>query len=352
MPDWKKSMVQTFEYYIVDPDTWSNDTQIRDITDCSISRDSSAETLGSASITCGSDLGEVYIRAYLITLQNGIKEKFPLATMLVQTPSVSFDGRAKSISMDAYTPLIELKEKMPPLGYTITKGSNIMDVAYTLCRENMRAPVIQAKCSAVLEDDFVADTDDTWLSFLTDFISNAKYEFAIDELGRVLFVPVQDTKSLQPVCTFDDGNSSILYADVTDERDLYGIPNVVEILHSTNSKYLYARVANNDPSSPTSTVSRGREIVYRETDPSLAGTPNQAQVNDYAEQLLRNKSALEHKISYSHGYNGNRMKDCVRLNYNRAGLQNVKAKVTSQTIECTSGCKVTETATYTVNVWK
>ena len=74
MPDWKKSMVQTFEYYIVDPDTWSNDTQIRDITDCSISRDSSAETLGSASITCGSDLGEVYIRAYLITLQNGIKE--------------------------------------------------------------------------------------------------------------------------------------------------------------------------------------------------------------------------------------------------------------------------------------
>ena len=29
MPDWKKSMQQTFEYYIVDPGTWKDKDQIK-----------------------------------------------------------------------------------------------------------------------------------------------------------------------------------------------------------------------------------------------------------------------------------------------------------------------------------
>jgi hypothetical protein len=39
------------------------------------------------------------------------------------TPSVSHDGKNNDISMDAYTPLIELKEGLPPLGYSILKNT-------------------------------------------------------------------------------------------------------------------------------------------------------------------------------------------------------------------------------------
>ena len=53
-----------------------------------------------------------------------------------------------------------------------------------------------------------------------------------EEMGRVLFAPKQETDALQPVWTFDDGNSSILYPDMDDEMDLYGIPNVVEVMCS------------------------------------------------------------------------------------------------------------------------
>lgn len=352
MPKWGESMSQAFEYFSVNPDTWLDEKTIRDVLAFYANRDATAETLVSASLSCGSDLGEIYIRAYLTTIQNGIKERFPICTVLIQTPSISFDGKSHSIDMDAYSPLIELKEKMPPIGYTVRRGQNIMETAYQLCQSYMRAPVTPAKCSDILVADFVADTSDTWLSFISDLISQAKYTLELDAKGNVTFAPVIATASMQPVCTFDDGNSSILYSDVTVERDLYGIPNVVEVLYSSSDLTLFARVINDDPNSPTSTVNRGREIIYRDTNPSFSGTANQAQINEYAQKLLREKSALEYTVKYSHGYNGNRVGDCVRLNYDRAGIRDIKAKVITQDIDCSAGCKVTETATYTVNMWK
>lgn len=352
MPDWTKSMIQSYEYYIVDPDTWKDKTRIDTITSCNIERDADAETLGSASFDVSEELGECYIRAYLITVQNGIREKHPLGTFLIQTPSSSFDGKAKTVSMDAYTPLLELKENPPPIGYYIPKGSNIMNMAYSLANENMRAPVVQAKSDKVLYSNFVADTDDKWTTFISDLIYNAKYEFGLDEMGSVLFLPIQDTDSLQPIVEFNDGNSSILYADVTTEHDLYGIPNVVEVIYSKDSENYYVRVVNDDPDSPTSTVNRGREIIYRDTSPEFSAEPTNPQIEEYAKNLLKKLSSVEYKIKYSHGYYPLRLGDCVLLNYTRAGIDNVKAKITSQSISCTPGCKVTETAVYTASLWR
>ena len=88
MVDWLSSMQQTFEYYIVDPATWKDAKKIENVKLCSISRDSDAGTLGSASINITESVGECYVRIYLITIQNGTKERHPLGTFLVQTPSL------------------------------------------------------------------------------------------------------------------------------------------------------------------------------------------------------------------------------------------------------------------------
>ena len=352
MVDWLASMQQTFEYYTVNPGTWKDDKLLSDVKMSSITRDSEVETLGSATFEVTDLLGECYIRVYLITIQNGNREKHPLGTFLVQTPSSSFDGKTRNVSMDAYTPLIELKEKQPPIGYFIPKNENIMNTVKRLTQENARAPVSGVNCSAKLNYDFVADTEDTWLTFLTDLTTNAKYTFDLDELGRILFSPKQDTASLQPIWTYDDNNSSILYPDLSIDHDLYGIPNVVEIIYTTNNNTYYAKVVNDDSNSPTSIVNRGREITYRETKPNLIGEPTQAQVEEYAKQLLKDLSSIEYTVSYTHGYCPVKVGDCVRLNYLRAGLNGVKAKVISQTIKCEPGCPVTEKAVFTTNLWR
>ena len=135
------------------------------------------------------------------------------------------------------------------------------------------------------------------------------------------------------------------------DHDLYGIPNVVEVIYSNGSDSYYAKVVNDDSNSPISTVNRGREIVYRDTNPSLIGNPSEDQINEYAQKLLRDLSTVEYSVTYSHGYCPVRIGDCVRLNYSRAGLNGVKAKVISQTIKCESGCPVTEKAVFTTKLW-
>lgn len=359
MADWSASMEQSFEFYTVDPLTWKNKERLTTVRSASIQRDQESETKGSGSFTLDEDIGEAYVRAYLVVRQNGKTERFPLGTLLLQTPSMSLSAKGKTITADAYTPLVELKEKNTPIGYSILEGANIMDEAYRCVRENLRAPVVAPKSSEALPNDFVAVDSDTWLAFTTDLISNADYEFDVDEDGRILFAPVQDISALRPVWAYNDDDKSVIYTSVELDRDLYGIPNTVEVVCSSASGSYYAKAVNDDPSSVTSTVQRGRVISYRVTDPGLVGTPDkegdtvfQARLDEYAEKLLRNLSSLEYTVSYSHGYCPVRVGDCVRINYKAAGLEGVKAKVISQTINCSTGCKVSEKAVFTQRLWR
>lgn len=412
MADWSASMQQTFEFYEVDPGTWKDKKRITNIKSCTIDRDSESQTRYSASFDITDSVGECYIRVYLITIQNGVTEKYPLGTFLVQTPSSSFDGKVRSVTMDAYSPLIELKEKMPAVGYYVPEKTNVMNLVYDLLRENVRAPIGKTLSSAEIPYDFVADVNDTWLSYLTDLIgscyvstmyevqyrdeeyirtetvldnisgtymeqltttgekvykytledgteayycieeNNTQYKFELDEMGRILFAPIQDFDALQPVWTYTDDNSSILYPELSMQHDLYGVPNVVEVVYSNNNEVFYARRTNEDESSPISIPSRGREIVYRVSNPDLVGSPTQARIDEYADQLLRTLSSVEYTITYTHGYCPVRVGDCIRLNYSKAGLENVKARVISQSIKCEPGCPVTEKAVFTKKLWR
>lgn len=352
MIDWTESMDQTFEYYEVDPVTWKDTKKIDNVTSSSISRDSGTDTLGSASIDMENTVGECYIRIYLIVKQNGITQKESLGTFLIQTPSSSFDGKTRKVSVDAYTPLLELKENPTPLGYALLKDDNVMREAYLLARDNCRVPVIETTSNKLLTANFVSNTEDTWLSYIKDLIAQAKYAFGLDELGRILFNPVQKTEELQPKWTFNDDNSSILFPELTLKHDLYKVPNVVEVVCSTGTTKMFSRVENNDPNSPTSIIKRGREILYRDTNPDIHGYPTQAQLDEYAENLLSSLSSVEYSVSYSHAYCPVTIGDCVRLNYKKAGLKDVKAKIISQSISCKPGCTVKETAVFTKKLWK
>lgn len=351
MVDWSESMEQTYEYYTVDPRTWKDIAPLRNVTAATINRDLTVETLGSATFDVTDLIGEAYVRAYLVVIQNGVRSRHPLGTFIVQTPSSKFNGKVRTATMDAYTPLLELKENPPPTGYSILKNTNVMESAYMLCREHARAPVVRTTCDISLHKDFVANVNDTWITFISDLIGNAKYRFDLDELSRILFAPKQNTESMQPVWTYDDGNSSILTPELTMQHDLYGIPNVVEVKYSSATEYLTARAVNDDPNSPISTINRGRVITHVDDNPSLAGDPTQAQIDEYARQLLKELSTVEYTLTYEHAYCGTRPGDCVRLNYSRAGLRDIKARIISQTIKCKTGCLVTEKAIFTTKLW-
>lgn len=356
MTDWTKSYGISFEYYVVDPWTWKDKELLTTVKSCTINRDFNSDTLGSASIAIAESTGEVYIRVYIKTNQNGITEREPLGTFLVQTPVTSFNGKTTNINMDTYTPLIELKENKPPIGYFVPKGSSILETAYNLTRENLRAPVIKpektSRDTSVLHNDFIAYTEDTWFDYISQLISNDDHYFALDETGRIMIAPKQKTEELQPIWTFDTGNSSILYPNVSTRHDIFNVPNAVEVLYSNGTDNYYVKIVNDDPNSPLSTVNRGREIIHRVTNPDVIGNPTSQQIDEYAKNLLKELSTIEYTITYSHGYCPVRIGDCVRLNYPEAGLNNVKARVMSQSIHCSTNCQVDETATFYETLWR
>lgn len=349
--DWTGGMSQEFEYQLVDTGTWRDAGRLDLVESCTIQRDSGAETLGSASIDVTGDVGERYVRAYLVATQGEERTRVPLGTFLAQTPSTTFDGRRAESTLDAYTPLIELKECAPPLGYTIAAGENVMGRVARIASEHMRAPVVPAVSQAEMPHDFTADPDDTWATYLADACDLAGFRFGLDELGRLIFEPSSIAASA-PVWTFTEGDGSILRPELTTERDLYGVPNAFEASWSKDGEVIFSRAVNDDPNSPASTVSRGREITMRETSPDVTGTVTQEALDRYAERRLSELSTVECRVTYSHGYCPVRLGDCVRLDYPSAGLSGVTARVVSQSIECGTGCSVEETATFAVKYWK
>lgn len=352
MIDWSKSMQQTFEYYVVDPDTWGDLERAENIKTCKVTRDLESETLGSATLDSDIDYTDKYIRVYLVAIQNGEKRKIPLGTHIYQTPSVTFDGRMQSMSQDGYTSLIELKEKVMPVGYAINAStSNPVDalkIATAYAGESVRAPVIEPSSDGqIIREAFLSEMADTRLSFLSDLLTLTNYRFGIDELGRIIFEPNQSLATMKPKFEFNDSNSSILAPSITMQRDLYGVPNVLEVAYSAaDGNYLYAVAKNEDPNSIISIQSRGREVWYRETDPNIPTGATQSQLNEYAKYRLKQLSSIEYTVTYTHGYCDVTIGDCVRLNYERAGISGVNAKIIKQVISCESGCQVEETSVY------
>lgn len=354
MPDWTKSMTQYYEFYKVDPVTWGNQKLLQTVESASLTRDLNTETLGSASFNISEMPGEHYIRTYLITVQNGAREQFCLGTYLVQSPSYSFDGARLNTRIDAYTALMELREQYPPFGYTVHKGTQILKEVTRLLSDITRVPVIGKyaqpttleNAELTLYDHFTADPSDTWYSFFSKLLAKAKYRLDLDELGRIRLAPVTAVDKLHPIWIYDSGNSSILGSSITVDKDIYGIPNVVEVYYQDKR----AIVKNTNSASPVSVQNRGREIVHRVVSPNLNSQNGQKAVDDYATQLLNDLSKVNYTISYTHGYAPVNIGDGVIIDCPKAGLNAVTAKVISQTINCTPGCQVSEKAIFAENL--
>lgn len=358
MPDWTKSMIQSFEYWVVDPRTWGDLYRLDTIRSSSVSRDSESETLETASFEIDNieedSAVERYIRIYLITIQNRVTERHCMGTFLAQTPSFNYDGKISSNTLDAYSPLLELRDIYVPYGYYLERGSNILDNVYLLATENSRAPVIGSDGSALNKTTithFTSSQEDNWLTYLSSLLGQAEYHFDLDDFSRILMVPTKQPSAMQSKWTFDSGNSSILYPETTKECDLYGLPNVIEVLYSSNEKFYYSKVVNDDKDSPVSTVSRGREVWQRVTDPSITGNPSQEEFDEYANNLLKNMSTLTYTVTFKHGYCPVRVGDCVTIDYPEAGLDHVRAVITKQNISCVPGTPVVATAVYTKKLW-
>lgn len=352
MIDWTSNMRQYFEFWVVSPISWTDTYMLDNVSGAAISKDLNSITLGSASFDLTDFTGENYIRSYLVAEQNGESERVCLGTHLVQSPVTSFNGFYSTVTSNAYTPLTELNENYPPMYYLIPKGTDITKWVYDCVETNSRVKTIKDFNESIISKyDYVANSDDTWLNFLVSVMRQNGLSYGITAEGMFYIYKSFRYDRTMSVYSFETGENSIILPSIKYSQDIYKIPNVVEVYTSNSKGYNKIRLVNQSDGK-ASIMSRGREIVYRETSPSLTGIPSNEEVENYAKQLMENLSTIQVELSFTHAYTPEvNIGDTVTINYPEAGLNTQPAKIISQDLDLKSGLLVKTTAMFEQKYW-
>lgn len=349
--DWTKGVeAQRFRYMLVDPDTWQDTAELDGITSCEVTWDESADTLISASVSSDGDMpdGERIVRVYHEAEQGGERSRDCLCTLVAQTPRWSVDGSTESYTMACYGSLLDLKDDQPPIGFSVASGTDPLQAAATVAKAHMRAPVIAPTTGRAMEEPWVAEDDDSWLDVVSCLASLGGCRIMVDSFGRLRFEPVKRTSAMAATRTFDDSNSSVMLPDVSVETDMYGVPNVVEVVWSESGRSVSATAVNRDETMGTSLPRRGRTVLNRIVNPDEIGAgTTKAGAQAVADARLSELAHREQQVSFAHAilFPLPELGDCVRLVYEKFGID-CRAVVRKQTIACDVGATVSTTATW------
>lgn len=354
MTVWTDGKQIEHRFYEVDPSTWRDRRAFSLVTDCSITRDASAELLGGAKMQVGEPVDrEFYIREYLVATQGGVSERVCLGTHLAQNSRSDADGKVIWRPLSCYSPLQELRDSPLPTFAQAAAGSDPVARAAAICRAGCRAPVMWSGASgASLPDTLTAERGDDPLSFARKLLASAGMEIAVDEWGRISFEPIRPTSSLSPSWMYRDDEVSILFPDASEEVRWSELPNAMELTMPCGTGQLVGRARNEDADSPISTVRRGRVKVAREDGDALPAGSTQEQADARALERLKALSCDTRTIIYRHGYCPVRLGDGVLFDYTRHEWT-ARLRVVRQVIECgSSSCTVTETGAGSEILWR
>jgi hypothetical protein len=348
--DWTRSLGIDWRYSLVDPETWSDTEEIASVRSCSLSWDAESELLVSGSIEVDEAFrDEAYVRVWCDARQGDLAERHAVATLLCQTSKDGTEGTVLTVSADAYSPLIELRDDKPPIGWSVSGSA---DDAIALICSHMRAPFVPYESGVELAADVVAADDESWLDMLWAVCDEAGLEFWLDGMGRLVFGLKPEPWALQPIQSISDTDErGILYAERSRETDLFEIPNHFEAVRSDPGSWVKGEAWNRDPASRTSTVRRGRPITSREMNPDgLPSGSSQEVADEYARKRLREESVITRTYSIGIGYIPLRLGDAIRFSDSKLGAEE-NVMVIGMELNCDVEARLDLTATSTEELW-
>jgi len=226
------------------------------------------------------------IKAY-ITL-NGVKT--PLGVFLLCTPSRDIKETKVTRNITCYSLLQILLDDKIETRLTLPIGTNVINEVKRQIGSNYSI----ADSSQTLLSERIYEVGTSKLEIINDLLSVINYNsLRVDVNGVFITEPYVLPTDKQHSKEYAAGEDSIIIADMTDELDLFNVPNV--IIRYTNAvdinpplSYTYV---NDNASSITSTVNRNRHIVdAQQTDATDLETLT----------AITKKHAYEYNSIYSH----------------------------------------------------
>lgn len=325
----------TAKYYaaILDPVSWRETSRL-EITGGSIER-STADLLESADLDA-TELpgnGEAWVRIWLDADQRGVTH-VPLFTGLTSAPSRDIDGHRESYKIECYSVLKPVDDILTERGYYIPADVTAPQAAARLLRTGIAPVEVEPVTNPPrLTEAVIAEDGETNLTLARKVLEAVNWRIRTDGYGTI-YVEQNTTNSS---AMFDANSNDVVELQVTDEYDWYSCPNVLRAI----SGDLTAIARDDDPESPLSTVSRGREIWAEETSVNLGTSESLA---EYARRKLKVLQSPARTVSYKRRFDPDvRVGDVVMINYPEVGINDF-FRVTSQSLELTYGCRTSEEA--------
>lgn len=329
MINYSNGISATYYAARVNPQTWSDAGEISIISG-SITKKAGSDLVQSADITVSEDIGtEAWIRVYMIAEQGGAKERVPLFTGIVSSPARNIKGAQETRKLDCYSVLKVAADILLPIGWFAPARTNGGELIRILLSD-LPCPVEVDEGSPNIISSFVAGNNDSKLSVAQEIAEAINWQIKVRGDGSVRICP----KPLTISGTFDNIENDIIETSVTDERDIFKVPNVLRVTLGGSA----ATARDDDPDSVYSTVNRGREIWAQEDAKLAAGES----LGEFAIRRLKELQNPSRKLDYTRRFQPDvDVNDLVSIVYPKQNIGDV-FRVQSQTITLSHGAKVKE----------
>ena len=191
------------------------------------------------------------------------EERFPLGVFYMSSPSRQASLGSIRRDIECYDMTLTLLDDKFTSRYKIATGTKY-DVA-----------IINILSSAGIEDAIVTPTDKVLMVDIEFTLGTPKLDAINSLLAAINYNPIYANQNGRLICEpyespihrliqaeYVTDSKSVIFAGVKETLDVFNIPNkVVRYLETAERGVMIAEVTNNDPTSPLSTVSRGRTIV-------------------------------------------------------------------------------------------
>ena len=331
---WSQGFTGSYYLTIVDKKSW-RDIDRMEIKGGSIER-SEEDLLESADVETTElpEGGEAWVRIWLDAEQEGV-EHVPLFTGLTSAPSRDIDGIRNTYKLECYSVLKPIDDILPERGFYVPSEVQAPNAAARLLRTGI-APVVVAEAADYpqLKDAVIAESGETNLSLAEKVLVAIDWRIRIDGNGVIYVEP----KTKETTAVFNATDNDVIELSLTDAYDWYSCPNVNRAI----SDDLTSIARDDDPESPLSTVSRGREIWVEESSVTLGSNES---LGAYAIRRLKELQSPARTVSYTRRFDPDvNVGDIVRINHPEIDIDG-SFRVTSQTRELSHGCGTSEEAT-------
>lgn len=285
-----------------------------------VSRNQDTDSKESATVTVAGSFspGSRLVRLYADVAQGAESSTVCLGTFVPTVTGDSFDGAATTWAVDLDGRLSELSADAFDGPVTYPAGTPAVQAAREVC-EAAGFEVVAEPSTYTLAANrtYGLDEGDSKLSAVNDLLGLAGFSSArCDAYGRVVMSAYVAPASRPVKAAMREGAGCRFERAASRKRDESEVANVVRCIYETQDATVVGLAVDDSPTSPYSTVSRGRRIVstYRYTDGST-----QAAADAKAAALLAGMRTVVTTVEITHAYAPLALGDVVALDYPSAG---------------------------------